>query len=373
MRHHKLYSLVIIIIVRINQVSSHSISYLKLISASKKILRVMAFFYKNTLSMCLQLTTIFCICLVTTFSELHRFQHKLKDAGSLKFLVVGDWGRKGLYNQSEVAFQMGRVGQELNIEFVISTGDNFYDNGLTSVNDPAFKESFTQIYSAESLQKQWYAVLGNHDYRGDVKAQLSPVLRKIDRRWLILRSYVLNAGIAEFFFVDTTPFVDVYFDDPLHHRYDWRGISHRETYLARLLKDLESALSSSKAKWKIVVGHHAMRSVSHHGDTQEVVERILPVLKANNVDMYVNGHDHCLQHLSCLDSPIQFITSGAGSKAWRGDVKDHHNRCAINFFHDGQGFMSVQMTQTNAEMVFYDVFGKVIYRWNVAKQLVSSM
>lgn len=332
----------------------------------------MAFSYKNTLSLCLQLTIIFCICLVTTFSELQRFEHKTKYDGSLNFLVVGDWGRKGLYNQTEVAFQMGKVGEVLDIEFVISTGDNFYDNGLRGVNDPGFKESYTQIYTAESLQKQWYAVLGNHDYRGDAKAQLSSALRKIDSRWLVLRSYVLNAGFAEFFFVDTTPFVNVYFDDPLHHHYDWRGIMPRDTYLANLLKDLESALSKSSAKWKIVVGHHAMRSVSHHGDTQELLQRVLPILEANNVDMYVNGHDHCLQHLKCLDSPIQFITSGAGSKAWRGDIKDH-NHCAVNFFHDGQGFMSVQMTKTNAEMVFYDVFGKVIYRWNMAKQLVSSM
>lgn len=38
------------------------------------------------------------------------------------------------------------------------------------------------------------AVLGNHDYRGDVLAQLSPSLRKIDSRWLCLRSFVVNAG-----------------------------------------------------------------------------------------------------------------------------------------------------------------------------------
>lgn len=51
---------------------------------------------------------------------------------------------------------MGKIGAKLNIDFVISTGDNFYDRGLTSVNDPAFVESFTEIYTAHSLQKQWY-------------------------------------------------------------------------------------------------------------------------------------------------------------------------------------------------------------------------
>ena len=42
------------------------------------------------------------------------------------------------------------------IDFVISTGDNFYEDGLTGVSDPAFNESFINIYTASSLQKQWY-------------------------------------------------------------------------------------------------------------------------------------------------------------------------------------------------------------------------
>lgn len=54
---------------------------------------------------------------------------------------------------------MGRIGEKLDIDFVISTGDNFYDNGLEGANDRAFEESFTDIYTAKSLQKPWY--LGN--------------------------------------------------------------------------------------------------------------------------------------------------------------------------------------------------------------------
>lgn len=52
--------------------------------------------------------------------------------------------------------QMGRIGEELSIDFIVSTGDNFYENGLRSINDPFFEKSFTNIYTASSLQKQWY-------------------------------------------------------------------------------------------------------------------------------------------------------------------------------------------------------------------------
>lgn len=65
-------------------------------------------------------------------------------------MKVGDWGRDGLYNQSEVAKAMGRTGN--NLDFVISVGDNFYESGLTSVEDAQFDTSFTHIYTAESLQ-----------------------------------------------------------------------------------------------------------------------------------------------------------------------------------------------------------------------------
>ena len=97
------------------------------------------------------------------------------------------------------------------------------------------------------------------------------------------------------------------------------------------------ALKDSTAKWKIVVGHHPIKSDGHHGNTQELVVQLLPILQvqyicfclaninknvkitcfselncsnfcklsqifqANNVDFYINGHDHCLEHISSQD------------------------------------------------------------------------
>ncbi|XP_022735402.1 purple acid phosphatase 7-like isoform X2 [Durio zibethinus] len=287
---------------------------------------------------------------VSSFAELQHFQHPIKPDGSLSFLVVGDWGRKGLYNQSEVAFQMGLVGQKLDIDLVISTGDNFYEDGLTGVDDPAFNESFTTIYTAPSLKKQWYNVLGNHDYRGDVEAQLSHILREKDKRWLCLRSFILKAG-----------------DDT----YDWKGVSPREDYLSNLLRDVDAALKKSNAEWKIVVGHHTIKSAGHHGVTKELVEQLVPILEANSVDMYINGHDHCLEHISDSNSQIQYLTSGGGSKAWRGDVHRWDPE-ELKLYYDGQGFMSMQMTQKQVHIAFYDIFGKVLHTWNISKELHSS-
>lgn len=87
-------------------------------------------------------------------------------------------------------------------------------------------------------------------------------------------------------------------------------------------QDLELALGEPSTKWKIVVGHHTVRSIGYHGDTEELVKNLLPILQviisfshiillhafplsliiynllqAHEVNMYLNGHDHCLQHI----------------------------------------------------------------------------
>jgi len=39
---------------------------------------------------------------------------------------IGDWGRQGTLNQTEVGALMGELAFKRAPEFVISTGDNFY-------------------------------------------------------------------------------------------------------------------------------------------------------------------------------------------------------------------------------------------------------
>ncbi|KAF3486680.1 hypothetical protein F2Q69_00055609 [Brassica cretica] len=251
-------------------------------------------------------------------AELRRLVQPPKSDGTLSFLVVGDWGRRGFY-----------------------------------------KYFFTLFYLLP--------VLGNHDYRGNVDAQLSPILKDLDCRWVCLRSYVVNADIVDIFFIDTTPFVDKYFDEPKDHVYDWSGVLPRNKYLNNLLADLDVSFHESVAKWKVVVGHHTIKSAGHHGITKELEKQLLPILEANEVDMYINGHDHCLEHISSINSGIQFMTSGGGSKAWKGDVNEW-NPQEMRFYYDGQGFMSVYLSEAELRVDFYDGYGRVLHRWNTYKK-----
>ncbi|AQK58743.1 Purple acid phosphatase 3 [Zea mays] len=258
---------------------------------------------------------------------------------------------------------MGVVGEKLDIDFVISTGDNIYDDGIANTSDPLFKECFTNIYTAQSLQTPWYIVLGNHDYTGNALAQQDPAIREVDSRYLNLaKSFIVNSGIADFFLLDTSPFYLKYWNSS---KYDWRDVAPRDTYIQNLLDDLDDALVQSEAPWKIVVGHHPISSGCEHGNTTELQELLRPILEARGVDMYVNGHDHCLQHISSRNSPVQFMTSGGGSKAWAGKFKTTSDK--IEFIYDGQGFMSMQLSSTEAHLVFYDVAGNVLHSYDSTK------
>lgn len=59
---------------------------------------------------CMSLYLLFLvfIALGGTFAcaQLEKFNQPAKDDGSLSFLVIGDWGRRGGFNQSEVASQV---------------------------------------------------------------------------------------------------------------------------------------------------------------------------------------------------------------------------------------------------------------------------
>ena len=46
-------------------------------------------------------------------------------------------------------------------------------------------------------------------------------------------TFIFNKGIADFFLVDTTPFILHYWNNT---KFDWRGVAPRDTYIANVLK-----------------------------------------------------------------------------------------------------------------------------------------
>lgn len=272
--------------------------------------------------------------------------------GRLPFLIFGDWGRRGQRDQLDVAGQMGRAAAALRIPFVVSLGDNFYENGVASADDPQWNESFENVYAAPSLQVPWNVILGNHDYRGNCQAQIdyssrSPRWRMPSRYYS--RSEMLPGGKSVLMvYTDTSPFVTSYAKD----RLIGPNVATQDT--GRQLEWIDRTLGGSNADWKIVLGHHPIYSGGEHGDTPELVERFLPLLKRHGVHVYFNGHDHDLQHQE--SGCIHFFCVGAGSK-----VRPVKSGEFSLFAESTPGFAAVSVGPESMEVKLTSAAGEVLH------------
>ncbi len=213
--------------------------------------------------------------------------------------------------------------------FVVSTGDNFYNYGVSGVEDRKWRTSFEEIYAQKSLQVPWYVALGNHDYRGNVQAQIDYSERSA--RWRMpARSFTVveperGLPLLQLFILDTSPFLSTY-----RGLFSLTKVSGQDP--SRTRDWLEKELAASTAPWKIVIGHHPVYSCGTHGDTRGLVRALVPLLERYHVPLYVNGHDHNLQDQ--LAGGIHYVTSGAGSslKPVRPDARTVFAKSTNGFF-----------------------------------------
>eukprot|EP01042_Synura_sphagnicola_P009574 gene9574-12283_t len=63
--------------------------------------------------------------------------------------------------------------------------------------------------------------------------------------------------------------------------------------------------------WVLVAGHYPIYSRGPHGDTDELVTYLWPLLLEFGVDAYICGHDHISEHLR--DNYMEHFVVGAGS------------------------------------------------------------
>jgi acid phosphatase len=245
------------------------------------------------------------------------------DVNYLEFIALGDTGT-GAMGQRIVAGSMRKYALERSVRFVLLLGDNFYEDGVSSVDDSQFRTHFEEIYDPSVLSMPFYAVLGNHDYRGDIHAQVA--YGQKSARWRMPALYYSfcyrdNEGIlAEFFGLDSQAIVD-------------------EKNHGPQLAWLQEALKNSQARWKIVFAHHPIYSNGKYDNNQRLLSVLEPLLRENGVDIYLCGHDHNLQVLEPGDGILHLI-SGAGGK-----LNSVHCEMSSHYAASFLGFMGFRVTR----------------------------
>lgn len=243
----------------------------------------------------------------------------------LRFIVLGDGGEgnDAQYEVADVALTVCTAHTDTHpgCEFALYLGDNFYDDGVTSVKDEQFQTKFELPYA--DLPFPFYIALGNHDY-GELsllgwKADAEVEYSAYSDKWTLpARYHTFVAGPVQFIALDTNQIMleGLWGDSG---QADW----------------IEDIYATSGMPWRVAFGHHPYRSNGAHGNAGEyegydwlpiadgqAVEDFMDDHLCGQVDVYFAGHDHNRQWLE-PQCGMELIVSGAAAKTT--DLEDRGN------------------------------------------------
>ena len=283
--------------------------------------------------------------------------------GALEFAVIGDWGRAGEYYQKDVASVLAQAVTGINAQFIISTGDNFYPNGVASTQDPLWNQSFENIFYQYPLQRNWFPVLGNHDYHSNPQAQIDysnvSVRWKMPNRYYSFKQNVGNNAEALFVFIDTNPLSVSSYQSAQKNELIKADSLAQKKWLEEVLAD-----DSPTIKWKIVIGHHPIYTAGNRAlNLPEMKYTLEPLFEKYKVDFYITGHEHHLQYYHPKDKFTHHFISGSGSEA----NESLKPRGPVDFFAAIQGFITFSLTDKEMFTQFINRKGKVLHELSIKK------
>lgn len=280
---------------------------------------------------------------------------------AVNFILANDLGRNGYYEQKPIARIMGNLAEQMSIDFVAAAGDIHHFEGVASVNDPLWMTNYELIYDHPELMIDWYAIAGNHEYRGNTQAVLD--YSKISRRWNAPSKYytkVLDIDKetkCRLIFIDTTPLMDKYRDDREQYPDAYKQDMNKE------LQWIDSLLTNSTEKWKIVIGHHPVYADTKKSDSerQDMQARLAPILE-KKADAYFCGHIHNFQHIKLPASSVHYIVNSAGSLSRPVKATEGSQFCSAD-----PGFTICSATKDYFEFFFINHKGEIIYDYKIKK------
>lgn len=300
--------------------------------------------------------TLFMALFVVTFSFAQTPENWKTLEKPLNFYLANDLGRNGYYDQKPIAELMGNMAENVDIECVIAAGDVHHFEGVRSVNDPLWMTNYELIYSHPELMIPWYAILGNHEYRGNTQAVID--YSAVSARWNVPDRYYTfameNDGVTvRFVMVDTAPLLDKYREDTEKYPEACKQDMNKQ------LAWIDSVLTAAKEDWVLVVGHHPIYAETGKDDSErlDLQKRLDSVLrKHKNVDMYLCGHIHNFQHIRKADSNIDYVVNTSGSLSRKVKPVDGTKFCSGE---TGFSLISADKKELNLHMINKE--GKVIY------------
>lgn len=287
----------------------------------------------------------------------------------VRFVAIGDAG-KANSGQNAVGKAIAAKCKASGCDFVLLTGDNFYDTGVKSENDGQFVTKFEAPYA--DVEAPFWVSLGNHDYGGEGAgyelwkadyykkyAQKNPKFVYPSQWWDKV------AGPAHFFAMDTNLFM--------------YGLGQQQ------IDETLPKIMASTATWKIAFGHHPYLSNGKHGNAGQyegipgipivsgtTVKSAYDQMICGKIDILITGHDHSRQYLKlnskCPNTVL--IVTGAGASTTEIQEKSFFFDPSPAWWQDADkpGFLWMELKGEEGYVEFIDQDGKVEYSRSFSKK-----
>ena len=243
----------------------------------------------------------------------------------LRFLATGDSG-SGNAHQRAVGQRMAEVHRRAPVDLVLMAGDNIYPSGDLALVESTFRRPYGTLLQSGV---PFHAVLGNHDIRtANGTRQITYAPFGMKGRW-----YTLRRGPVQFFLLDTNV------NAPWQHQRPW----------------LQQALAASTSPWKVVVGHHPIRSSGFYGDDPAAIARLTPLFRRYGVQLYINAHDHHYERTRPIDGTT-YLTVGNGGAQLRAVLPNANTARALSTY----GFTELSATADRLRIDAWDSQGRRI-------------
>jgi len=283
----------------------------------------------------------------------------------IEFIILGDMG-SGEPSQYSVAKQMKKKIKNNNM-FICGLGDNIYECGVSSVNDEQFNTKFELPY--KDINIPFYMCLGNHDYGYSNKC-LVPKENAFNQiryshysdKWIMPKRYYTfskkdGKTKIDFFVLDTNL---EFYDDKENEKQK---------------NDMIDSINKSDGDWKIVYGHHTLRSVGGHGNAEDIFEDFMKDLfRKAPFDVYMCGHDHNKQviNMKIDNKPLLLIVCGTGGKKYHNEIcfeNMEKDTCDLECCSNNLGYGHIKINEDKLCVEFLDDNNKSEYICYINKKI----
>ena len=277
-----------------------------------------------------------------------------------RFFILGDVGT-GDKKQYEVAAAMEErcLSLEKKPDGILLLGDNFYQDGVPSLSDNRWQNMIFTPYGTPCLKDiPLFPALGNHDYKGNIKAQIS--MSKREKRWLMPhRFYSFSfSDLIHFSVLDTNKMDLCFSKERCTIDFLLDRLAHKEKY-----------------KWQVVLGHHPILNSSEKYQNPMLVAAnlrslALGYLLCHKADAYISGHVHLLEHIKDKECGLTHIISGGGGASLY-DLKKPSSR--EGFAAKTHGFVDLTASKSALLFVFVNEKNQVIYEYKKEKKAAAKL